>query len=132
MRLFQNEILGPTVNLCRVESLDEAMAWANATPYGFSSAIYTEDRAAIERFKREIRAGLSSINASTSGTEAHVPYGGMGWSGNGTREAGALALDAYTRWHAVCDDASRTQRVAQMDTDYRIKTKYDASHWDKL
>ncbi len=132
MKLFQTEILGPTVNLCRVESFDQAMEWANATPYGLASAIYTEDRALIERFKREIRAGLSSINNSTSGSEAHVPYGGMGWSGNGTREAGPWALDTYTRWHAVNDDVSRSLQLPQIDTDYGIKHRYEASHWEKL
>ena len=132
MKLFQTEILGPTVNLCQVEDLDQALAWANATPFGMSSAIYTEDRAAIARFKREIRAGLSFINAPTSGTEAHVPYGGVGASGNGTREAGSWAVDAYTRWHTVSDDTSGILQLAQIDTDYRIKHKYEASHWDKL
>jgi aldehyde dehydrogenase (NAD+) len=132
MRLFQNEIHGPTVNLCKVESFDEAMALANGTPYGFSSAIYTEDRTLVERFKREIRAGLTSINNTTSGTEVHVPYGGVGWSGNGTMEGGPFVLDSYTRWHAINEDTSRTLQRAQIETDYQIKHKYDASHWDKL
>ncbi|BDU76396.1 aldehyde dehydrogenase family protein [Mesoterricola sediminis] len=132
MKLFQTEILGPTVNLCRVEDLDQALAWANATPYGFSAALYAEDRRTIERFKREVRAGLVFINASTSGTEAHVPYGGAGWSGNGSREAGAWALESYTRWQAVMDDTSGSHRVAQLDTAHHLRHTYDPSHWDKL
>ncbi|HLO66526.1 MAG TPA: aldehyde dehydrogenase family protein [Holophaga sp.] len=132
MKLFQTEVLGPTVNLCRVEDLDEALAWANGTPYGFSSALYSEDRRVIERFKREIRTGLVFVNASTSGTEAHVPYGGMGWSGNGTREAGPWALESYTRWQAITDDTAGEHRVAQIDTEHHLRHKYDASHWDKL
>lgn len=132
MKLFQTEILGPTVNLCQVESFEEAMEWANATPYGLSSAIYTADHALAQRFAREIRAGLTSINNSTTGTEVHVPYGGMGWSGNGTREAGPSALDAYSRWHAVNEDASGDLQLAQIHTDYAIKHTYEASHWEKL
>jgi len=132
MGLFQSEILGPTVNLCVAADFDEAMALANGTPFGLASALYTQDRALIARFKREIRAGLSAINGPTTGTEAHVPYGGTGASGNGTREAGAWALDAYTRWHAVTDDLSARLQRPQVDTDYKVRHTYEASHWDKL
>jgi len=132
MRLFQNEILGPTVNLCVADSFDEAMALANGTPFGLASALYTEDRYLIARFKREIHAGLSTINGPTTGSEAHVPYGGRGFSGNGTRETGPFVLDAYTQWHAITDETSRGLQKAQMDTDYASTHTYEASHWDKL
>jgi len=132
MALFQTEVFGPTVNLSTVDSFEQAMEYANGTPYGLSSAIYTENRHWVERFKREIKAGMSSINNSTSGAEAHMPFGGTGWSGNGTRESGLWVLDAYTRWHAVNDDASSRLQLAQIETDYSTHAKYDASHWDKL
>ena len=132
MEIFQNEIFGPTVNLSVVEDFDQAMAYANGTPYGLSSSIYTENRHWIERFKREIKAGMSSINNSTSGAEAHMPFGGVGASGNGTREGGLWVLDAYTRWHGVNDDASAHLQLAQIDTDYTTRTKYDHTNWDKL
>ena len=85
------------------------------TPYGLSSAIYTRDAAAMLRFKEEIRAGMSSINNSTTGAEAHLPFGGNGWSGNGTRESGIWVVDAYTRWQAVNVDLSGKLQKAQMD-----------------
>lgn len=132
MQLFQTEVFGPTVNLCTVHSFDEAMEYANGTPYGLSSAIYTENRAWIERFKKEIKAGMVSINNSTSGAEAHLPFGGNGWSGNGTRESGTWVLDWYTRWQAVNDDASGSLQLAQIETDYEKKTKYGATNWDAL
>ena len=43
MRIAQEECFGPTVNLVEVDGLDEAIAAANGTPYGLSSAIYTRD-----------------------------------------------------------------------------------------
>ncbi len=58
------------------------------------------DAKAMLRFKEEIRAGMTSINNSTTGAEAHLPFGGNGWSGNGTRESGIWVIDAYTRWQA--------------------------------
>jgi alpha-ketoglutaric semialdehyde dehydrogenase len=132
MRLFQEEILGPSVNLCRVEDFDEAMAWANGTPFGLCSSLYTENRAWVERFKQEVRAGITTINAGTAGTESHVPYGGAGWSGNGTCEAGAWALDAYTRWQVVTDDGGRNLRRPQIETDHASRHEYDTSNWDRL
>ncbi len=106
MRIAQEECFGPTVNLIEVDGMDEAMAVANGTPYGLSSALYTRDARAMLRFKEEISAGMTSINNSTTGAEAHLPFGGNGWSGNGTRESGIWVLDAYTRWQAVNVDLS--------------------------
>ena len=114
------------------EDADQAMAYANGTPYGLSSAIYTENRQWAERFKVEIKAGMSSINNSTVGAEAHMPFGGNGWSGNGTRESGVWVLDAYTKWHAVNDDWSGHLQLAQIDTDYGKKASYDLTNWDHL
>ncbi|HEY2405701.1 MAG TPA: aldehyde dehydrogenase family protein [Polyangiaceae bacterium] len=115
MRIAQEECFGPTINLVEVDGLDGAIEAANATPYGLSSAIYTRDARAMLRFKEEIRAGMTSINNSTTGAEAHLPFGGNGWSGNGTRESGIWVLDAYTRWQAVNVDLSGKLQKAQID-----------------
>jgi len=115
MRVAQEECFGPTVNLVEVDGLEEAISAANATPYGLSSAVYTRDARAMLRFKEEIRAGMTSINNSTTGAEAHLPFGGNGWSGNGTRESGIWVLDAYTRWQAVNVDLAGALQKAQID-----------------
>ncbi|HEV8247014.1 MAG TPA: aldehyde dehydrogenase family protein [Polyangiaceae bacterium] len=115
MRIAQEECFGPTVNLVEVDGLEQAIAAANGTPYGLSSAIYTRDAQAMLRFKEAIRAGMTSINNSTTGAEAHLPFGGNGWSGNGTRESGIWVLDAYTRWQAVNVDLSGKLQKAQID-----------------
>ena len=67
------------------------------------------------RFKEEIGAGMTSINNGTTGAEAHLPFGGNGWSGNGTRESGIWVLDAYSRWQAVNVDHSGKLQKAQID-----------------
>jgi aldehyde dehydrogenase (NAD+) len=67
------------------------------------------------RFKEGIRAGMTSINNSTTGAEAHLPFGGNGWSGNGTRESGIWVLDAYTRWQSVNVDLAGSLQKAQID-----------------
>jgi aldehyde dehydrogenase (NAD+) len=115
MRVAQEECFGPTVNLVEVDGIEQALAAANGTPYGLSSAIYTRDARSMLRFKEEIGAGMTSINNSTTGAEAHLPFGGNGWSGNGTRESGIWVLDAYTRWQAVNVDLSGKLQKAQID-----------------
>jgi len=115
MRIAQEECFGPTINLIEVDGFEEALAAANGTPYGLSSAIYTRDARLMLRFKEEISAGMTSINNSTTGAEAHLPFGGNGWSGNGTRESGIWVLDAYTRWQAVNVDLSGKLQKAQID-----------------
>ena len=115
MRVAQEECFGPTINLVEVDGLEEAINAANATPYGLSSAIYTRDAKAMLLFKERISAGMTSINNSTTGAEAHLPFGGNGWSGNGTRESGIWVLDAYTRWQAVNVDLAGKLQKAQID-----------------
>lgn len=118
MKIAQTEVFGPTITLVEVNGFDEALAAANGTPYGLSSSCYTMNPTAILRFKNGIQAGMTSINNTTSGAEAHLPFGGIGWSGNGTRESGIWVLDAYTRWHCVNEDLAGKLQLAQIDVDF--------------
>ncbi|MEM1023435.1 MAG: aldehyde dehydrogenase family protein [Myxococcota bacterium] len=116
--ISQTEVFGPTVNVLEVDGFEAALQAANGTPYGLSSAIYTQDPSLILRFKNGIGAGMTSVNNTTSGAEAHLPFGGNGWSGNGTRESGVWVLDAYTRWHSVNEDLAGKLQLAQIDVDF--------------
>jgi aldehyde dehydrogenase (NAD+) len=68
------------------------------------------------RFQERVSAGMVSVNNSTSGAEAHLPFGGNGKSGNGSRQSGMWVLDQMTRWQAVNWDYSGKLQRAQMDT----------------
>jgi alpha-ketoglutaric semialdehyde dehydrogenase len=118
MKIFQTEVFGPTINLVKVDGIDEAIETANAVEYGLSSAIYTQSREWAYQFQENIKAGMTSINNSTTGAEAHMPFGGVKGSGNGTRESGIWVLDGYTYWHGVNDDISGKLQLAQMETAY--------------
>jgi len=67
---------------------DEAMGLANGHGYGLSAAVYTENSRTAFRFREAVSSGMVSINNSTSGAEAHPPFGGNGKSGNGSRQSG--------------------------------------------
>ncbi|MEU4409246.1 aldehyde dehydrogenase family protein [Streptosporangium sp. NPDC023963] len=114
-RLFLEETFGPIVGVTPFGTLDEAVDLANLPGYGLSSSIYTTDPASAFRFREGIGAGMVSVNNSTSGAEAHLPFGGNGKSGNGSRQSGMWVLDQFTRWQAMNWDHSGRLQKAQMD-----------------
>ena len=117
MECFHEEIFGPVVTVVKADDFDHALHLSNASPYGLSSACYTNDRLEAYRFKTGIKAGMTGINNSTTGAEAHLPFGGVKGSGNGTRESGIWVIEAYSYWHAVNDELSGKLQLAQMDVD---------------
>jgi acyl-CoA reductase-like NAD-dependent aldehyde dehydrogenase len=114
-QIFMEETFGPIVGIASYQSLNEAIEMANAPGYGLSSSIYTTDPKDAFTFRDKISAGMVSINNSTSGAEAHLPFGGNGKSGNGSRQSGVWVLDQFTRWQAVNWDYSGRLQKAQMD-----------------
>jgi alpha-ketoglutaric semialdehyde dehydrogenase len=113
--LYRLETFGPIVGVATFGTFDQAMALANGHGYGLSSSIYTNDPKNVFRFRQRISAGMVSVNNSTSGAEAHLPFGGNGRSGNGSRQAGIWVLDQFTRWQAMNWDFSGRLQKAQMD-----------------
>lgn len=90
------EIFGPVVTLHPVEDLADALAMANVTEYGLTAAIHTRNVDRAMWFAQRVKAGVANINLGTFGSEPHMPFGGFGSSGNGTREPGIEALDVYS------------------------------------
>jgi aldehyde dehydrogenase (NAD+) len=90
------EVFGPVASLYRFSDLGEAIQRSNASDFGLSASLFTRDLATVQRFVREIEAGVVRINAATAGGEPHVPFGGSKDSGYGPREQGRAALDFYT------------------------------------
>jgi acyl-CoA reductase-like NAD-dependent aldehyde dehydrogenase len=113
--IFDEETFGPIVGITTYATLDDAIRLANAPGYGLSSSIYTTDPKEAYTFRRRVGAGMVSVNNSTSGAEAHLPFGGNGKSGNGSRQSGMWVLDQFTRWQAMNWDYSGRLQKAQMD-----------------
>jgi alpha-ketoglutaric semialdehyde dehydrogenase len=116
MRIAQEEIFGPTTALIRVRDFDEAIGVANGIRFGLSSAIFTRDVNRAFRAMRDLEAGITYINAGTTGAEVHLPFGGTKDTGNGHREAGQAALDVFTEWKSIYVDYSGRLQKAQIDT----------------
>jgi aldehyde dehydrogenase (NAD+) len=125
--LFLEETFGPIIGVTTYSDLEHAIRLANLPGYGLSSAIYTTDPSEVFRFRQGVRSGMLSVNNSTSGAEAHLPFGGNGKSGNGSRQSGVWVLDQFTRWQSMNWDHSGRLQKAQMDVadivpdlDYRL------------
>ncbi|HEX4624062.1 MAG TPA: aldehyde dehydrogenase family protein [Solirubrobacteraceae bacterium] len=114
--LYRTETFGPIVGVATFSAFDEVIALANGHGYGLSAAIYTTSPQHAFRFRERCSAGMISINNSTSGAEAHLPFGGNGKSGNGSRQSGVWVLDQFTRWQSVNWDYAGRLQKAQMET----------------
>jgi acyl-CoA reductase-like NAD-dependent aldehyde dehydrogenase len=96
MRINQEEIFGPVASVIRVRNYDEALAMANATPFGLSAGIVTMSLKYATHFKRNSESGLVMVNLPTAGLDYHVPFGGRKKSSYGAREQGTYAKEFYT------------------------------------
>lgn len=83
MSFFQEESFGPLLGLYTVENEQEAIRVANASGYGLSSSIWSEDRYNAMMLARHLRVGAVHINAPTVHDEQTLPHGGTGASGFG-------------------------------------------------
>ena len=115
MRVAQEEIFGPVLSILEVDDLEEAIAINNESSYGLSSSLFTRDVNAAFRGIRDLSTGIVYINHGTTGAEIQFPFGGTRGTGNGMREAGQTALDAFTEWKSVYVDFSGQLQRAQID-----------------
>lgn len=99
--LGEDELFGPVAQVYRARDYAHALRLANRSRYGLTAAIHTRDYATAQHFVRNVSAGMAVVNAGTFGSEPHLPFGGRGDSGNGTREPGTEALDVYTSLKTV-------------------------------
>jgi len=95
------EMFGPISTVHRVRDFEEAVAAANDSPYGLTSAIWTASVHRGQEFLRRVRAGIGAVNGATYGSEPHMPFGGLGDSGTGWREPGPEAIDVYSELKTV-------------------------------
>jgi alpha-ketoglutaric semialdehyde dehydrogenase len=103
--LSREEVFGPVTSLYRFDTLDEAIARANAVEFGLSASIFTTRLESTQEFVRRLEAGLLHVNSQTAGADVHVPFGGIKGSGFGPHEQGRAALEFYTEVVTVYQDA---------------------------
>jgi acyl-CoA reductase-like NAD-dependent aldehyde dehydrogenase len=95
----REETFGPTVTIAKVRDIDEAVARANALPYGLGGAVFGRRRAVAAA--RRLRSGMTSVNSAlTFVGMSSLPFGGVGASGFG-RVHGDDGLREFARAKAI-------------------------------
>jgi acyl-CoA reductase-like NAD-dependent aldehyde dehydrogenase len=98
----QTETFGPVAAIEVVDSPEQAVERANATSYGLSSGIITQDADRGLALAQQIDAGIVHVNDQPVGDEPQMPFGGVKDSGFG-RFGGTAVVDEFTelRWITV-------------------------------
>jgi alpha-ketoglutaric semialdehyde dehydrogenase len=112
-RIAREEIFGPVLCILRAKDYEQAMTLANASEYGLTASIYTNDAARVFDFCERIEAGMVHVNSPTVGGEAQIPFGGVKSSGIGDREQGPTALDFYSDVKVIYIDYTGAARTSK-------------------
>lgn len=96
----QEEIFGPVATLVPFEAIDEVLEYANSTPYGLASTIWTENLTKAHQVAAKIESGIVWINCWLL-RDLRTPFGGVKQSGVG-REGGYYAMNFFTEAKNVC------------------------------
>ncbi len=98
MTVAREEIFGPVLVVLGYDTVDEAVAIANDTPYGLAAYVSGTDLEAARLVASRLRAG--QVNLNSAGPDLMAPFGGFKQSGNG-REWGAHAFGEFLEIKAV-------------------------------
>jgi acyl-CoA reductase-like NAD-dependent aldehyde dehydrogenase len=110
MAIEREETFGPVVPVVEVRSAAEALELTNASPFGLTAAVFTEDLERGLAFAKRARAGWVNINASTNLWESHLPFGGRAGSVSGRgRVGGSYPMDTFTEPKTVTFPAPRAR-----------------------
>ena len=80
--VLDEEMFAPFLQVIRAPTFEAAITAANATRYGLSAGLVSDDPANWRRFINRIRAGVVNFNRPTTGAAGDMPFGGLGASGN--------------------------------------------------
>ncbi|GFW69624.1 4-trimethylaminobutyraldehyde dehydrogenase [Trichonephila clavipes] len=99
MTVVKEEIFGPVVSILSFDNEDEAVARANASPYGLAAGVMTKDIQRAHRVANALQAGIVWIN-NYNIFPPEVPFGGYKLSGYG-RENGLAAMNDFSQLKTV-------------------------------
>jgi 1-pyrroline-5-carboxylate dehydrogenase len=125
-RIFQEEIFGPVLAVTRARNYDHAIALANDSEYGLTGAVYSRNRAKLERAKQEVNVGNLYLNRKCTGALVGIqPFGGFNMSGTDSKAGGPdyllLFLQAKSLTEFVGKKKTPKKRARKMTKPKRRK-----------
>lgn len=103
-QIAREEVFGPVLALIRTQDFDSALHIANDTEYGLTGALYSQDRARLERARREFHVGNLYFNRKCTGALVGVnPFGGFNMSGTDSKAGGPDYLLLFTQAKAMAE-----------------------------
>lgn len=98
MKIWKEEIFAPVLSIVRVETLDEAIEFANESDFANGACLFTDSAKAIRKFREEIDAGMLGVNLGVPAPMAFFPFSGYKKSFYGDLHAnGRDGVEFYTR-----------------------------------
>jgi malonate-semialdehyde dehydrogenase (acetylating)/methylmalonate-semialdehyde dehydrogenase len=102
MTIARDEIFGPVLSVIRVNTLDEAIALVNRSPFGNTTTIYTASGKSAREFATRIEVGMVGVNMAVAAPMAFFPFSGWKQSFFGDLHAhGKDAVAFYTEQKVI-------------------------------
>jgi malonate-semialdehyde dehydrogenase (acetylating)/methylmalonate-semialdehyde dehydrogenase len=102
MDIAKEEVFGPVLTIVRADSLDDATAIVNNSRFGNGTSIFTENGAAVRRYRHDVEAGMVGVNIGVAAPVAFFPFTGWKDSFLGDLHAhGGDAVEFYTKKKTV-------------------------------
>jgi 1-pyrroline-5-carboxylate dehydrogenase len=103
-RLAQEEVFGPVLAVIKAKGFDHALEIANGTMFGLTGGVFTNDRAKLERARREFHVGNLYLNRKCTGAMVGAqPFGGFNMSGTDSKAGGRDYLQLFMQAKLVVD-----------------------------
>lgn len=108
----QTELFAPMLAIQTIDSIENAIAMANATQYGLAASVYTKTRKIFEECYQDLEFGVVNWNRSTVGSSSRLPFGGTKKSGN--HRPTALSSVFYCAYPVASHEVIEPKRPTQI------------------
>ena len=114
------EIFAPNMQIIRADDFDAAITIANATKFGLSAGLISDDVSLWDSFKTRIHAGVVNFNRPTTGASGALPFGGPGLSGN--HNPGAFYSADFCAWPMASQIADKVETLAAQGLPFKASS----------